>query len=244
MINLVANNWEDAWIELHRLYAEEFETIVDRRFATRAMSFDNKIVVANNDIGKLDIKLVGYTVYKLNLFDRRYIIPGMKEKILETLLERIQAGRKLTVISYPFREDDGAHTQGPCLVNMILTLSHGRDGWSIEFDIYARIGEITRRIMVDFLKFHEIIQYFLDELKDYNIKQNKITFHTKAIYAESISLTIAEHLFEGQFSYDKDYWLHRDVRTKIARFNEGDIKFKRGRRIRKQMLRLQEGRND
>lgn len=244
MINLVANNWEDAWVELHRLYAVDPEAIVDRRFATRALSFDNKIVVANNDIGKLDISLVGYTVYKLNLFDRRYIIPGMKEKILQTLIERIQAGRKLTVISYPFKEDDGAHTQGPCLVNMIITLSHSKEGWQAEFDIYARMGEITRRIMVDFLKFHQIIEYFINGLKDYNIKQNKLTFHAKAIYAESISLTIAEHLFAGQFSYDKDYWLHRDVRTKIAKFNEGDIKFKRGRRIRKQMLRLQEGRND
>lgn len=244
MINLVANNWEDAWTELHRLYAEEFESIVDRRFATRAMSFDNKIVVADNNIGKLDISLVGYTVYKLNLFERRYIIPGMKEKILEMLLERIQAGRKLTVISYPFQDDDGAHTQGPCLVNMILTLSHSRGGWQLEFDIYARMGEITRRVMVDFLKFHELIQYFLDNLSDHQVQQSKITFHSKAIYAESISLTIAEHLFEGKFSYDQDYWLHRDVRTKIARFEQGDIKFKRGRRIRKQMLKLQEGRDD
>lgn len=244
MIQFVANNWEDAWVELHRLYAEEPESTVDRRFATRAMSFNNQIGVATNELGNLHIGLVGYTVYKLNLFDHRYVIPGMKEKILETLLERAAAGRKLSVVSYPFKSDDGAHTQGPCLINMILTMTHSTNGWEIEFDIYARVGEITRRLMVDFMKFQELVQYFLDGLKEYNIKQKTITFHSKAIYAESISLTIAAHLFEGKFSYDKDYWLHNDVQKKIARFNEGDIKFKRGRRIRKQMLKLQEGRND
>lgn len=241
MIVFEAKNWEEAWIELHRRYAEDPEGTVDRRFATRAVSFNNILSISNNDIGKLSTKLVGYTQYKVNLFDYRYIIPGMREKILETLSERLTAGRKFSLISYPFKGDDGAHTQGPCLINMIITITGSKNGWEIEFDIYARIGEITRRLMVDFIKFSEIIEYFIEGLSQYNIASTQIKFHSKALYAESISLTIAEHLFAEQFSYNKDHWLHRDVQKKIARFEQGDIKFKRGRRIRKQMLKIQEG---
>lgn len=241
MIYIEAKNWEDAWVNLHRLYAEDPIGTIDRRFATRALSFDNLIVVENNETENLNIKLVGYTQYKLNLFDSRYIIPGMKEKILQTLLERLESGRKLSIVSYPFKGDDGAHTQGPCLVNMVITITGSKNGWFVEFDIHARIGEITRRLMVDFLKFQELIQFYLDGLSPYNVKLSKINFHSKALYAESISLTIADHLFAEQFRFTKNHWLHRDVQKKIDRFEEGDIKFKRGRRIRKQMLRIQEG---
>lgn len=241
MIYLEANNWEDAWVGLHRLYAEDPIGTIDSRFATRAISFDNLVTVTNNEIGKLNIKLVGYTQYKLNLFEYRYVIPGMKEKILQTLIERLQAGRKLSIMSYPFKEDDGAHTQGPCLVNMMITITGSKSGWFVEFDIHARIGEITRRLMVDFLKFQELVQFFVDGLEPYNVKLSKVNFHSKALYAESISLTIADHLFAKDFRFTQDHWLHRDVQKKITRFNKGDIKFKRGRRIRKQMLKIQEG---
>lgn len=242
MIQFEANNWEEAWVQLHRLYAEQPEIVIDRRFATRAVSFNNILCISNNEIGGLSINKVGYTQYKVNLFDYRYVIPGMKEKILQTFFERLQANRKLSVVSYPFKEDDGAHHQGPCLVNMIITISGAREGWKAEFDIYARIGEITRRLMVDFMKFKELIDYFIEGLSEFKVELDTIRFHSKVLYAESISLTIAEHLFD--FNFDKDHWLHRDVQKKIARFHEGDIKFKRGRRIRKAMMKLKENRKD
>lgn len=240
MIQIEAKDWADAWGELHYLYAQFPDETIDRRYASRAFSFNNRISIKENAIGNMDISMVGYSQYKLSLFDKRYIIPGMREEILKTILERLNANRKLTVISYPFAGDDGTHTQGPCLINMMITVQRIDKKWIVDFDIYARIGEITRRLHVDFLKFQELVQYYLDNLP--NVELGSIQFHAKALYAESISLTIAAHLFIYRF--DKDHWLHHDVQRKVARFNEGDIKFKRGRRIRKAMIKLQKGKHE
>lgn len=244
MINLAANNWEDAWTIIHRDYAVRPESVIDQRFAARGMSFNNEISILNNDIGSLNLAMVGYGAYKCNIFDSRYIIPGKDVEILTTLRERAAIGRNLTVISYPFKSDNSIHTQGPCILNMVITMIKDKNGWRLEFDIYVRIAEITRRLLVDFIKFSELIKYFQDGLSTYNMKTTNIKMYSKVLYGEVISLTIAEHLFMGQFSYNQDYWLHKRIQKSLKQFEKGQINFHRGNNIRKHIIKLKESNHD
>lgn len=239
MIRLEADTWYDAWYNLHTLFAEKPDVVIDQRFATRALSFDNEIVVHSNNIDGLSYELVGYTKFKLGLFDRNYIVPGRMEKTGELMLDRIQTGRKLTVVSYSFDVDNEAHEQGPCVVNMLVTLRKEGKQWKMHVEINMRIGEITRRILVDFMKFHSIIKYWTDLLADYQ-PELTITFRSAAIYAEPISLTMAQYIFhEEHLTFEKDHWLHRAVQTKLRDYETKELKFKRGRRIKKHVQRLQ-----
>lgn len=244
MINLVAKDWEDAWTRIHRLYAETPEQIIDQRFATRAMCFDNNIIIQTNNIGSLHMDMVGYGSYKNKMFDSRYIIPNKKEEILELLLDRAKTSKKLTVISYPFRSDNSIHSQGPCITNMYITMIKDKTGWRLQFDFNMRIAEATRRFLVDCIKFSQLTQYFIDGLAEYNMQLDRIRLSSKVIYAEFISLTIAEHLFEGQFSYNKDHWLHKGTQLKLRQFSLGKSNFHRGDHIREHVIKLKEDRND
>lgn len=239
MIQIRTSDWYTAWVQLHLCYNDPSQ--IDARFGTRAVSFDNEITVNHNDSEGLDHTIVGYTNYKLSLFKHRYIVPGMKEKIATTLKERMEGDRKLTVISYPFKGDDGAHTQGPCVINMIVTLTKTGTLWEAEFDIQIRMGEITRRMLVDFLQFTDIINYFMSEMReiDPHVEFKQATLHAKALYAEPMSLVIAEHLFANMELYRSEHWLHRAVQTKIESFKSTDhMKFKRGRRIRNHVQKM------
>lgn len=240
MIQLTADNWYDAWYKLHECFAKNPEASIDQRFATRAVSFDNKITISTNDIAGLSHELVGYTKYKLALFDRNYIVPGRMEEIGERMLERIKSGRKLTVMSYSFNVDNTAHEQGPCVVNIMITLWKTGSQWQVKFETHMRIGEITRRLLVDFVKFYAIINYWMELLAPYKTKLTGIEFHSAAIYAEPISLTIAHYVFP-QLEFNSDHWLHRAVQTKIADYETKELKFKRGRRIKKHVQKLQGG---
>ena len=239
MINIVADNWYEAWYELHRAVAEEPETTIDQRFSTRGVSFTNNVRVLHNELGKLHHSLVGYSMVKVNAFDRKYIIPGHKEEIGEKIIERIIADRKLTVLSYGFKQSMKAHGQGSCVINILITMRKMGKYWNIKFDIYMRIGEITRRIAVDFIKFYEIIDYWLSLLKDYNMQVEPIEFHSGALYAEPLSLTISEYIFGGRISFTGDHWIHKAVQTKLSDYENKELKFKRARRIKKYVQRLQ-----
>lgn len=239
MIRLTAYSWYDAWFRLHELFAEQPEEVIDHRFATRAVSFNNEIHVINNRLDDLAIELVGYTKYKLSLFERNYIVPGRKEAVGKVLLERIENSRKLTVVSYSFDVDNTAHEQGPCVINILVTLWKERDGWHVKYEANMRIGEITRRLLVDFLKFHEIISYWTGLLEPHKVQSHGIIFKSAALYAEPISLTIAQYVFQGSISFNQDHWLHRATQTKIADYETKELKFKRGRRIKKHVQRLQ-----
>lgn len=240
MIRFVAENWEAAWSWIHHDYAIIPEQVIDQRFATRAMSFNNEIEILKNDIGSLELSMVGYGPYKCKMFDSRYIIPGKREEILETLQERAATGKKLTVLSYPFKSDNSIHSQGPCIVNMIITMVLDKNGWRLEFDIYMRIAEITRRFLVDCIKFSELITYFQTGLGDYKMNTTSIKVHSKVMYGEVISLTIAEHIFVGTFSYSSDHWLHRGIQKKLEQFDKGKTNFHRGDHIRDHIIKLKE----
>lgn len=245
MLRLTAYNWYDAWYRLHEEYSRNPEGTIDQRFATRAVSFDNEIVILKNKLGwdegpMLNHELVGYTKFKLGLFDRNYIVPGRMEKIGELLANRAANGRKLTVASYSFNIDSDAHEQGPCVINILITMRKiGRD-WKIHYEVNMRIAEITRRLLVDFLKFYAIINYWTELLEQYKL-QTSITFRSAAVYAEPISLTIAQYVFQDELQFDKDHWLHKAVQTKIRDYDTKELKFKRGRRIRKHVRKLQGG---
>lgn len=242
MIKLEQNNWYDLWVDLHTQYAFRPNAVIDRRFATRAISFDNELTLTSNDLGDLTIETVGYTPYKLSLFDRRYIIPGEMERITETLVQRRIAGRDLSIISLPFKLDDGAHTQGPCLTNMIITMVKSGSDWRIEFDTYLRIGEITRRMAVDFIKIQGIIEYMLKALEQYDVKLKTIKVKSKAFYAEPMSLTLVH--YQLGLDFNLNHWLHKAVQQKLEVFNsDREIKFKRGNRIRNHMRRFKEKSN-
>ena len=244
MICFVAQDWQETWTKIHALFAQTPDQIIDQRFATRAMCFNNLITVKNNNLGQLDMSLVGYGAYKNKMFDSRYIISGKKEEILATLLDRAKTHKKLTVISYPFRSDNSIHSQGPCIVNMYITMIYDRTGWRLQFDINMRIAEVTRRFLVDCIKFSELIQYFIDGLSEYNMQLEDIKIHSKVMYSEFISLTIAEHIFAGQFSYDKDHWLHKGVQLKLKQFAIGKSNFHRGDHIREHVIKLKENNHD
>lgn len=244
MLKFVATNWEDAWTIVHKDYAICPDHVIDQRFATRGMSFNNEIDILKNDIGALELSMVGYGPYKCKMFDSRYIIPGKREEVLETLLERAATGKKLTVLSYPFKSDNSIHSQGPCIVNMIITMVLDRNGWRLEFDIHMRIAEITRRFLVDCIKFSELIAFFQEGLSGYKMNTTSIKVHSKVMYGEVISLTIAEHIFEGIFSYNSDHWLHRGVQKKLEQFAKGKTNFHRGDHIREHIRNMQKEKQD
>jgi len=241
MIRLEANNWYDAWLGLHSLFAKDPDSVIDQRFATRAVSFTNTITVKNNDLAGLSHTMVGYTSYKLNKFDRQYIIPGLKEDIGQKLLDRIQSHRKLTILSYSFDIHNQAHDQGPCLINIVITLWRKGNRWKIKFEPHMRIGEITHRKLVDFVKFHELVNYWMDLLSEYDPELVEIQVRASALYAEPISLTIAHYIFDDAVKFELDHWLHNATRSKIADYDTKELRFKRGRRIKKYVQTLQKG---
>lgn len=237
MINIDAANWMDAWVKVHKLYAEQPDQTIDHRFATRAVSFENTINIASNDLGGLTHHLVGYTNYKLKLFDRNYIIPGMKEKIGAKLVERLKADKKLTVISYPFNILNEAHDQGPCVINISIVLMKVGRTWSVSYRINMRIGEITKRLLVDFIKFQELIDYWNGLLSEYNVVHSETTFYSTALYGQSLFIVITEHLNLG-IKFNSNHWFHTTVQKQYEKFENPNFKMKMGNRVRKHVNRL------
>jgi hypothetical protein len=237
MINLEVNDWYEAWEKVHKILDEDPDAYIDQRFATRGVSFNNSIKVKTNHLGKLSKELVGYTSYKTQLFDRNYVLPGKKEEIGQLLVERCRLNRKLTTVSYSFNIDNKSHSQGPCVINILIVMYKVGKVWNIRFQCHMRIAEITRRLLVDYIKFYEIIQYWLDELKDYNTNIEFIEFSCPVIYAEPLAMTMATVSLEVR--YEKDHWLHRAIQRQLT-IESDQIKFKRGKRIKKNLKKIKE----
>lgn len=242
MINFTANNWLQAWRAIHHLYDDAPDQVIDKRFASRAVSFSNRITILSNELDGLSHKMAGYTDYKLSLFDRNYITPGHKEEIGEKLLERITNNRPLTTLSYNFNQENKSHVQGPCVINITIVLFRKNADWHIRFICNMRVAEITRRMLVDFIKFHQLIDYWMDLLKDYHPILDFIEFNSPVVYAESISLELAMVTID-ELKFEQDHWLHRAVQKQIQR-NPDNMAFKRGKRIKKNIRRMQEAKND
>lgn len=241
MISGSVNNWYDAWEGLHLTIADNPNQAIDQRFASRAVIFDTELFIRTNELGKLHHSLVGYTSYKLNLFDRNYIIPGLKESVAEKLKERARANKKLTIISYPFNIDNKAHDQGPCVINITITMMKRGSEWHTHFRVNMRIAEITKRLLVDFIKFSELIDYWSNELREFNPQFGGITFYSSALYAQSLFAVIAEQLPDSKVKFDKDHWFHIMVQKQYAKFDNPNFKMKMGKRVKRHLNRLKEG---
>lgn len=240
MINLVADNWHDAWRKTNAIYADSPETATDKRISTRAFSFYNTITVQNNDLDGLNETIVGYQSYKLKLFEKRYIIPGLKDKVGGKLLERLNEGAKFTNLSYNFNFDVPAHDQGGCLVNILITAVATTGGkYRVEYDIYIRTAEVTKRLLVDFLKFQEHIRDW-NELIVHRIDSYGIKVHARALYAQPLFLVIFDTLYPD-VRFDGDHWLHVALRKQYDKMFSDDYKLKMGKRVRKHVTKIREG---
>ena len=243
MINLEVNNWYEAWVAIHKRYASQPELTIDGRFVHRAVSFNNDIYIDTNKLGGLKKELVGYSDYKMKLFDTNYVIPGMMEKIGDKLVERVNANKKLTVISYPFNILNESHDQGPCVINILILLRKTGKEWIIEYKPNMRIGEITKRLLIDFIKFQQIIEYWNDRLKHLKVKHILTTFHCEVLYAQSLFTIIVENLPGLDIKYDKEHWFHQTVRQQYKKFENPNYAMKMGKRVNKHVLKLKENAN-
>lgn len=238
MINIETDNWYDAWVAINKRYATQPDLTINQRFATRAVSFDNDVEIASNDLAGLDPSIVGYTSYKMKLFDRNYIIPGLKEEIGDKLVQRFDAGKKLTVISYPFNINNKAHDQGPCVINITITAYKVKDKAYARFRVNMRVGEVTKRLLVDFIKFQQLIEYWLDRLKAHNVELERIEFNSPVLYAQPLFMIICESHPDLAFKFDKPNWFHEAVNRQHEKFENPNFAFKMGKRVRNHVAKL------
>lgn len=241
MVVATSIDWEDAWRIIHEKYAMWPSKIIDHRSGSRALSFDNRILIARNELGFLSKDLVGYSNLKIKAFDRKYVVAGLKEKIGDKLVERMQAGKKLTVLSYHFNVEGGDHDQGACVTNIMIRLLKSSTGWSIKYQVNIRTAEVTRRLLVDLIKFQEIINYWETRLAEIDsVLLIGIVLTANVLYMEPFAAQFVPLIFPD-YKFDKNHWFHHLVQKKINDPNRFNIKFHRGLRINKHIARLTAG---
>lgn len=236
MIILETQNWYDAWVGINKRYATQPELTIDQRFATRAVSFENDIRITSNDLAALDPAIVGYTDYKMKLFDRNYVIPGLMEQIGDKLVERLEGGKKLTVISYPFNINNKTHDQGPCVINILIMVIKKKDRYIARFKINMRVAEVTKRLLVDFVKFQQHIEYWLNRMP--KVELDYIQFDAPVLYAQPLFMVICESHPQLAFEFNRDHWFHEAVMGQHKKFENPDFGFKMGKRVRKHIENL------
>lgn len=242
MISLIANDWYQAWVGINKLFVDDPDSTVDERHSTRAFSYDNEIIIRNNDLNGLSLGLVGYTPYKLSLFRYNYINDHEIEWVKEMITERhIQNRKTYTLVTYMFEQKRANHSMGSCVINILVSVRQRGNKINIDFEPNMRIGESAKRLLVDFIFCQEIIQEVLDLFDDsYDVSYN-IKYRSKALYCQPLYVVILEPILGLDFN--KDHWLHKAVRAQVEKFHKGESKFKSGNRIRKYYMRLHDEKN-
>lgn len=234
MIYLEVDNWWEAWLQINRQFANNPIDTIDQRCSARGVSFDNIVKIRKNEIGELRYDKLGYTAAKLKSFDRKYVIPGLKEEIGELLIERKQTGRDLTVLSYSFNQNDKSHTQGPCVINILITMVKSEGIWFVRYKVNMRIAEITKRMAVDFLKFQQIIKYWNSLLEPLGVHMVDIEFDSAALYGQPLWTLLAEVLYPEHIKYDIDsHWYHAAVKKERDNLVDNPSKHKMANRVRR-----------
>lgn len=239
MISLESKDWDEAWRATNIRFVTQPNLTIDQRTGTRAFSIDNEIVILNN-VCDTKIQEVGYTDFKAKLFDHNYIKAGELERVVDLLRERVASGKPYTIVSYGFEQNKAKHTMGSCVINILIYAYRVNKQWVIEFEINMRIAEVTRRLLVDFIKFQEILEVVLEVFP----KDSKyiITFRSKVLYAQPLASVLAEIVFD--VNHDKEHWYHNLVRKQHIKFENPNYRFKMGKRIRNKVKILEALKNE
>jgi hypothetical protein len=166
MLAIIADDFNDAWEKVNLLFLQRKGSPVDLQHGLRGLSFDNIVSIKGPKCKFNPGELVGYKPQKWTHLTKKYVDPVQLKWIRSLIMRKSSRRHNIMTFPYMYKVNMGRSANGSCMMGMMFRVDSKNK--KIRVDIIARVSEVTRRMMLDYILTYRILEYlFYPDYWDY-----------------------------------------------------------------------------